>query len=294
VQLETGKRKQRNLSYQRLSWHKSRMAKRGETKTEEFQRISQLMRTLPPLQVDDPGFSRIKYLRYADDWMVGVWGSHALAEQINQESKTFLNEQLRLTLSEEKTHLTHARTEEALCLGTMLQLGAGAEAKLALQTNRWGKKFKRRSTGWETVMKAPLPKLLKRLSDRGFCTKDGKPIPKSGWAFLDVDQLILLYSSESSGIQNYSRFVDNWAQLPRIQYILQYSLAMTLGRKCKISTRHPSSNALANTSPISSKTQRGKRKRRSHSLSITIGPRTEMPFIVESVPTLTSSAQRCL
>lgn len=236
AKLETGKRKQRNLSYQRLSWQKSRMAKRGETKTEEFKRISQLMRTLPTLQVDDPGFIRIKYLRYADDWIVGVWGSHTLAEQIKQEIKTFLKEQLQLTLSEEKTHITHARTEEALFLGTMLKLGTGAEAKLALQTNMWGKKFKRRSTGWETVMKAPLPKLLKRLSDRGFCTKDGKPTPKSGWAFLDVDQLILLYSSVNRGIQNYYRFVDNWAQLQRIQYILQYSLAMTLGRKFKIST----------------------------------------------------------
>jgi Type II intron maturase len=117
-----------------------------------------------------------------------------------------------------------------------LKLGAEGEAKLTLQTNKWGKKFKRRSTGWQTVMKAPLPKLLKRLNERGFCTKEGKPISKSGWAFLDTDQVILLYSSVNRGIQNYYRFVDNWAQVQRIQYILQYSLAMTLGRKYKIST----------------------------------------------------------
>jgi nicotine oxidoreductase len=233
---EKGKRKLRNPIYQRLSWQKSRMVKRGETKTKEFQRISQQMRTLPTLQVNDPGFIRIKYLRYADDWIVGIWGSHMLAEHIKQEIKTFRNDHLRLTLSEEKTHITHTRTEEALFLGTRLKLGAGAEAKLTLQTNMWGKKFKRRSTGWETVMKAPLPKLLKRLSDRGFCTKEGKPIAKSGWAFLDTDQIILLYSSINRGIQNYYRFVDNWVQLQRIQYILQYSLAMTLGRKYNIST----------------------------------------------------------
>jgi len=85
-------------------------------------------------------------------------------------------------------------------------------------------------------MKAPLPKLLKRLSERGFCTKEGRPTPKSGWAYLDVEQLMLLYSSINRGIQNYYRFTDNWAQLQRLQYILQYSLAMTLGRKFKIST----------------------------------------------------------
>src|SRR5207248_3539281 len=103
---EKGKRKLRNLAYQRLSWQKSRLVKRGETKTKEFQRISQQMRTLPTLQVDDPGFIRIKYLRYADDWIVGVWGSHRLAEQIKQEIKTFLSDQLQLTLREEKTHIT--------------------------------------------------------------------------------------------------------------------------------------------------------------------------------------------
>jgi group II intron reverse transcriptase/maturase len=90
AEYEKGKRKVRNLTYQRLSWQKSRMVKRGETKTKEFQRISQQMRTLPTLQVDDPGFIRIKYLRYADDWIVGIWGSHALAEQMKQEIKTEL------------------------------------------------------------------------------------------------------------------------------------------------------------------------------------------------------------
>jgi hypothetical protein len=142
-------------------------------------------------------------------------------------------------------------------------------------------------------MKAPLPKLLKRLSDRGFCTKEGKPIAKSGWAFLDTEQIILLYSSVNRGIQNYYRFVDNWAHLQRIQYILHFSLAMTLGRKFNISTRHPFSNALGNASPPSAKTKRGKRKRRSHSLSITIGPRTGMPFKVEDTLILTSFGRRC-
>src|SRR5437763_760569 len=124
AQHEQGKRKLRNPTYQRLSHEKSRMVKRGETKTKAFQRISQQMRTLPTLLVDDPGFIRIKYQRYADDWIVGIWGSHALAEHIKQEIKTFLNDHLRLTLSEEKTHITHARTEEALFLGTRLKLGS--------------------------------------------------------------------------------------------------------------------------------------------------------------------------
>lgn len=129
-------------------------------------------------------------------------GSCALAEDIKQEVKTFLRDRLKLTLSEEKTRITNARTEEAFFLGTILKMGNDGAAKVTLSTARSGKRIKRRSTGWETVMKAPMPKLIKRLSERGFCTKEGKPTSKSGWAFLDADQIISLYTGVNRGIQN--------------------------------------------------------------------------------------------
>src|SRR5207302_8674647 len=146
----------------------------------------------------------------------------------------------------------------------------------------------------ETDINSHMPKMHKRLSDRGFYTKEGKTIAKSGRAFLDTNQIILLYSSVNRGIQNYYRFVDNWVQLQRIQYILQYSLAMPLGRKFKISTRHPSLNALGRPSLTSSETKREKSKRQPPSISITIGPRTGMLFKTRSMPILTSSNQRCI
>jgi|GEM_PF-533542 len=120
---EKGKRKRHNLTYHRLSHKKARLVAKGETHTKEFKDTIKRMRGLPTLQVDDPDFIRIKYLRYADDWLIGVCGSYALAEDIKQEIKHFLGETLRLTLSEEKTHITHARTQEALFLGTQLKNG---------------------------------------------------------------------------------------------------------------------------------------------------------------------------
>jgi len=77
--------------------------------------------------------------------------------------------------------------------------------------------------------------LVKRLSERGFCTTQGTPRAKSGWIYLDTDQIIRLYSSVNRGIQNYYRFVDNWKSLSRIQYILEFSLAKTLAHKFKTS-----------------------------------------------------------
>lgn len=234
--LEKGKEKRPNPIYQKLRGKRYRMAKQGKTRTKEFKEITRQMRATPSKQMNDPEYIRIRYLRYADDWLIGVYGSHSLATEIKQQVKAFLYDHLRLTLSEEKTRITNARAEEAFFLGTTLKIGNGGNAKIKLQTSSvTGKTFKRRSTGMETTMNAPLPKLMKRLTDRGFCTKEGQPTPKTGWMFLDADQIVNLYSGVNRGLQNYYRFADNWAHIQRIQYILQFSLAKTLARKYRIS-----------------------------------------------------------
>jgi group II intron reverse transcriptase/maturase len=233
--LEKGQKKHPDPVYQRLSNRKAYLAAQGKTGTKEFKELVKQMRATSSALVNDPNFIRVKYLRYADDWLVGVSGSHALAEEIKQKIKAFLRDHLQLTLSEEKTHITNARSEEASFLGTTLRIGNGGEPKIKQITTRTGKTYKRRTTGSETVMRAPLPKLVKRLSNRGFCSKEGVPTPKSGWAHLDPDQIVNLYSSVNRGIQNFYSFADNWKQLHRIQYILEYSLAKTLAVKYKIS-----------------------------------------------------------
>jgi group II intron reverse transcriptase/maturase len=230
---EKGKEKARNPDYHRLAKRKQQMAAQGQTKTKAFRTLVKHIRQLPTVQVNDPNYIRVKYLRYADDWAIGLCGSKDVAKQIKEEIKIFLSETLKLRLSEEKTSITNARMEKAHFLGTDLTIGKGKIQKIVLTTNQTGKRFKRRSTGWETQMYAPLPKLLKRLKEKGICDQEGTPKAKSGWAMLDIEQMIMLYSSINRGIQNYYRFVDNWRRLSRIQYILQFSLVKTLANKLK-------------------------------------------------------------
>ncbi|HDR3902026.1 TPA: hypothetical protein QCO88_004654 [Bacillus cereus] len=52
---------------------------------------------------------------------------------------------------------------------------------------------------------------------------------------MDTDQIINRFNSINRGIQNYYRFVDNFAKIGRIQYILKFSLAKTLAKKYRIS-----------------------------------------------------------
>jgi nicotine oxidoreductase len=202
TRLGKGKEKQDNPEYDRLSRKKGSFLKRGETRSKAFKQLVKCMRATPSRLVNDPEYISVKYLRYADDWIIGLCGNQTRAERIKQEVKTFLRDRLKLTLSDEKTHITNARNEEALFLGTTLTLGQGKEARIKHQKNRLGKSFKRRSTGWNTVMKAPLPRLIKRLRDRGFCTKEGEPTSKAAWTHLDTDQILHMYSSVNRGIQN--------------------------------------------------------------------------------------------
>ena len=195
------------------------------------------MRATPSVDVNDPDFIRVKYIRYCDDWLIGVCGPYALAQQIKEEIKTFLREQLQLTLSEEKTHITNAKKGQAKFLGTLITIGRGGQQKITKVKQGTRKMVKRRTTGWETIMEMPTQDLIQRLHKRGFCTANGEPTTKVSWMNLDPEQTISLYRSINQGILNYYRFVDNVNGLVRIQYILQYSLAKTFAAKYRISVR---------------------------------------------------------
>jgi Type II intron maturase/Reverse transcriptase (RNA-dependent DNA polymerase) len=195
------------------------------------------IRSIPAVEVNDPNFIRIKYLRYADDWLIGICGPRTLAEQVKEELRAFLSHRLKLTLSEEKTHITHARKEQARFLGTRLAIGRKGIQRVVTTNNGSGRPIKRRSTGSEIVMTAPRDELVKKLHTKGFCTATGQPTTKLAWIHLDADQIIVLYNGINRGLQNYYRFADNFGHLTRIQYILKFSLAKTLAAKYKCSVR---------------------------------------------------------
>ena len=133
--LEQGKKKRGNPVYFRLARKKRRLEKQGLTKTKRFRELVKHIRTHPTVLVNDPNFVRVRYLRYADDWMIGVCGSKRLAESIKEEVKRFLRDTLKLQLSEEKTRITNAKSEEAAFLGTTLKIGHGGTPKVVLTTN---------------------------------------------------------------------------------------------------------------------------------------------------------------
>ena len=65
----------------------------------------------------DPGYRRLQYIRYADDHILGFTGPKAEAEQIKARLAAFLRETLGLELNQQKTLITHARSQPARFLG---------------------------------------------------------------------------------------------------------------------------------------------------------------------------------
>lgn len=64
----------------------------------------------------DENFRRLQYVRYADDFLIGIIGAKEDAQAVKQEIGTYIAGQLKLELSDEKTLVTKA-TDRAKFLG---------------------------------------------------------------------------------------------------------------------------------------------------------------------------------
>lgn len=89
--------------------------------------------------------TRIYYVRYADDWVVGILGSIEFAEKIKDLIKLYLANNLRLKLSDENTRITNLVRERASFLGMRFWVRRSKNAKVVPVFNpRLGKRFKSR------------------------------------------------------------------------------------------------------------------------------------------------------
>ena len=67
-------------------------------KLEETRKLSQQAQSIPSRDPNYPNFRRLWYVRYADDFLLGVVGSKSEALDIKQKIATFLRDELELSL----------------------------------------------------------------------------------------------------------------------------------------------------------------------------------------------------
>jgi hypothetical protein len=104
-----------NTTYTRTNARVQKLRQIGQRK--EAMALRKQIRTLPTQDPNDPDYRRLRYVRYADDFLLGFAGPRSEAEEIKAHLGEFLRDTLKLELSKTKTLITHARTETARFLG---------------------------------------------------------------------------------------------------------------------------------------------------------------------------------
>lgn len=183
--------------------------------------------------IPNPNYIRIEYTRYADDWLVGVWGDRDAAIDIKNKIKEFL-EGIKLELCEEKTLITQARGGVAKFLGTEIKKNAHPKSILVKKNNR---QYRQRTTSGDLLLEIPIEKIVQKLADKKVLKREKDTLIMRSLANLTLlpdRDIIIRYKATWNGILNYYSFADNIYLLHKIFWILRESLRMTLSRKHKL------------------------------------------------------------
>ena len=177
---------------------------------------------------------KIKYIRYADDFLIGVNGSKEDCVQIKRQLSEFIAGKLKMELSAEKTLITHSNTY-ARFLGYDVRVRRNGTVKHGA-TNH----VKKRTLNNMTELAIPLEdKIMRFLFDKQIIEQrpNGDIIPIHRKALLRCTELEIVsaYNAELRGICNYYLMASNFNKLNYFAYLMEYSCLKTLASKHKCS-----------------------------------------------------------
>jgi group II intron reverse transcriptase/maturase len=220
-QYNKGERRKLNTAYTRVQGEAQRRRRAGQWK--EAKALRKRQQQLPCYDTTDPDYRRLRYLRYADDILLGLAGPHSEAVEIKRQLGDFLQGSLKLTLSQEKTLITHARTQAARFLGYNIGV---------LQNDRKRDRRGHRSINGQIGLKVPVEIVKTK------CTlyqKNGKPVQRKERTNDTVYSIISQYQQEFRGLAEYYQLAVNRYQLNRLKWVMERSLVATLAHKLRIS-----------------------------------------------------------
>jgi group II intron reverse transcriptase/maturase len=227
-QYTRGARRRLNPEYVKVQSRMRRARMRGDRAAARD--LQRQLRTLPRDDPMDPGYRRLKYLRYADDHILGFIGPKAEAEEIKARLAAFLRETLGLELNQTKTLITHARTQRARFLGYDISVWH-------CNTRITGG---RRAINGKIALKVP-PHVVKAQCAR--YRSHGKPWYRSRLQNLDDYDIVRTYGAEYRGVVNYYLLAHDVWRLGVLRWNALTSLLKTLAAKhrstvTKMAARH--------------------------------------------------------
>lgn len=212
--------------YQELNMQRCIARKQGDEKLAND--LLKQMRTMHSKDPFDQDFIRVKYVRYADDWLVMTIGSKNLAETIREEIRDFLEQELQLKLNMEKTLITNLGEQRVKFLGYEI---AKSKEDTAITTDTLERK-KRTANGTIQLL-VPAEVIREKLKP---FTANGKAVHHNARVNLPILDLITQYNAEIRGLYNYYCLAtDVSTKIGKYRYYHYTSLVKTIARKEKCS-----------------------------------------------------------
>lgn len=213
----------------RRDYQKAKLKKAKEDeKAEILDRIEEYTKALygiPRTPADD---KNLYFVRYADDFLIGIKGSKEDCIAIKAELTEFLKKELKLTLSEEKTLITHS-SKKALFLG----YNVSVRRSNVIKQN--GQGYKQRTLNNKVELSIPFERIEKFMFDRGIIrqteSKKFKPVHRKGWLYLPDYVIVQRYNEEMRGVLNYYNLAVDYNRLGYFRYLMEYSCLATLAGK---------------------------------------------------------------
>lgn len=232
------KDKKRNSEYRKYEMRNERLKKKINNENDgikrnemikQYKENKKILLTLPYYESHSKNHKSLKYVRYADDFLIGVIGSKKDCIEIKNKIKEFLEKNLEINLSEDKTLITH-------CLDNANFLGYD----ICISNNLSAKKDKNGITKrvYNRIVKLKIPKgTIEKIISRNKMVKD---INANKWDIIHRPELeglsdleiISTYNSELRGIYNYYCMAENVSnKMWQLRYVMEYSCLKTLAGK---------------------------------------------------------------
>lgn len=246
LKFNKGKNRKRNPKYRKLEVKRKNLVdklKKDDTNVDkdsilkEIRQVEMERRDVPYSLPMDDSYKRMQYVRYADDFLIGVIGSKKDCEIVKKDIAEFLSQKLGLKLSQEKTLITHGQ-KKARFLGYSIYVRKSNLPK----KDKLGRKV--RNYGGRIVLEiesSTIRDKLLSLKAMKITYVDGKEIWKfkARYSMKDNDDLEILrtYNSEIRGFYNYYSIANNSSIINSFKYIMEYSMYKTYATKYR-TTKH--------------------------------------------------------
>jgi len=175
---------------------------------------------------------KLKYVRYADDFIIAVNGNKEDCISIKQQFADFIADTLKMELSEEKTLITHSNDYARF-------LGYDIRVRRCDKVKRSGK-IKKRTLNNMVELNIPLEgKIMKFLFSKNIVSQkqDGsiEPVHRNRLIRCTPLEIVSTYNAELRGLCNYYSLGSNFTMLNYFSYLMEYSCLKTLACKHKSS-----------------------------------------------------------